>query len=55
MLAKLGETLVVYLRDRLLPSLGCTSDFAAEYARILCEADAKQLRDFLRQQLVAGK
>ena len=33
--------LVDHLRERLLPSLGCTSEFAAEYVRQLCEADVR--------------
>jgi len=51
-LAKLGTQLVSHLRDVLLPSLGCSAEFAAEYVRHLCEADARVFRDFIRTQLV---
>ena len=53
-LAKLGNDLVAYLRDRLLPSLGCSADFANEYVLHLCDGDVPMLRDFLRAQL-AGR
>ena len=51
MLAKLGSDFVVHLRDRLLPGLGCSAEFSAEYARLLCEGDTRQLRDFMRAQM----
>ena len=51
--AKLGNEMAVYLRDQLLPSLGCTAEFAAEYARHVCEADVRQLRDFLKAVFAA--
>ena len=54
-LAKLGGELVSYLRDRLLPSLGCSAEFAAEYVRHVVEADVIQLRDFIRAQLVSAR
>jgi exportin-T len=52
-LAKLGAELGPYLRDRLLPSLGCSAEFSAEYVRQLCEADVRQLRDFISAQLIS--
>ena len=54
-LAKLGGELVSYLRDHLLPSLGCDASFSAEYARQLAESDTRQLRDFMRAQLVSAR
>lgn len=55
MLSKLGaHQLLVHLRDVQLPSLCCSAHFIAEYCRLLGEGDAKQLRDFIRQQLAAG-
>jgi len=51
-LAKLGTELLSYLRDRLLPSLGCEAAFSAEYARVLAEGDARQLRDFMKESLI---
>ena len=54
-LAKLGGELVPYLRDRLLPSLGCSAEFAAEYSRQLVEADVRQLRDLIKAQLLSHR
>jgi exportin-T len=53
-LAKQPNELVAHLRDRLLPSLGCSAEFAAEYVRQLCEGDVRQLRDFMRAQFGTG-
>lgn len=56
MLQKLGaEVLASYLRDQLLPSLGCSAELAAEYARHVCEGDTRQLRDFIRTQLLGAR
>ena len=51
-LAKFGSDLLAYLRNRLLPSLGCEAAFAAEYSHVLAEADVRQLRDFMRDSLI---
>ena len=51
-LAKLGNELLSYLRDRLLPSLGCEATFCTEYVRRVAEGDVHQLRDFIRDALV---
>ena len=51
-LAKLGNELLSYLRDRLLPSLGCEAPFCTEYVRRVAEGDVHQLRDFIRDALV---
>ena len=42
-LAKLGAELGAYLSDQLLPSLGCSAELAAEYARHLAEDDDQLL------------
>ena len=55
-LAKLGaDVLAGYLRNQLLPSLGCSPELAAEYARQVCEGDARHLRDFIKVQLLNGR
>ena len=51
-LAKLGSELLAYLRDRLLPSLGCEAAFAAEYTRHLAEGDTRQLAAFMKDSLL---
>ena len=56
MLQKLGaEVLAGYLRDQLLPSLGCSAELASEYVRNLCEGDVRTLREFIRTQLLRGR
>ena len=56
MFSKLGaDVLAGYLRDQLLPSLGCSPMLAAEYVRHVCEGDARQLRDFMKVQLLNGR
>ena len=53
--AKLGEQFAAYLREQLLPSLGCTAELAAEYERHVREGDIRQLRDFIRGQLLSAR
>jgi len=54
MLDKLGEALVSFLRDRLMPSLGCGVELTNEYVRHLIEGDVRQLRDFIKAQLISA-
>ena len=54
-LAKLGNELVPYLRERLLPSLGCTPEVANEYVRALCESDVRAFRDFIKGMLAQAQ
>ncbi len=55
LLAKFGDQFVSYLRDRHLPSLGCSTELCAEYALVLCQREESDLRDFLGSLLRRSK
>ncbi|KAL1526877.1 hypothetical protein AB1Y20_015568 [Prymnesium parvum] len=55
MLTKLGSEFMSYMCEVQLPSLGAPAELVNEYARILAERDVYRLRDYLRQQLAAGR
>ena len=55
MLGKLGPEFISYVVERQLPSLGASAEMANAYGQILAERDMFRLRDYLRQQLSAGR
>jgi len=55
MLAKIGNEFISYVCERQLPSLGASAELINDYGRLLAERDANRLRDYLRQQLSAGR
>lgn len=55
MLGKLGNEFITHVWERQLPSLGASAELINDYSRILADGDVYKLRDYLRQQLSAGR